>query len=117
MATFAEEGKWTSGPEATLLIGGWQAWVDGDGRWKVRGPDPDNEAHYADGDIALTEAEYIEAGNAAARRKIRAARAKKAARAYIQAAAGPATERQHATKKSSAELQREINEVLAKRRL
>lgn len=84
IASFAE-GKWTSGADSTLLLGDWQAWVDGEGHWKVRGPDPDNAASYADGDIALTEAEYIEAGNSEVRRKIRAQRAKKAARAYIAA--------------------------------
>ena len=83
VATFAAEGKWTSGADATMLIGDWQAWVDGEGHWKVRGPDPDNEAHYGGGDIELTEAEDTEAGNSTARRKIRAERAKKAARAYI----------------------------------
>ena len=80
---FAPEGKWTSGADATMLIGAWQAWVDGDGHWKVRGPDPDNEAHYGGGDIELTEAEDNAAGNSVARRKIRAERAKRAARAYI----------------------------------
>jgi hypothetical protein len=112
VAAFAEEGKWTSGPDATMLIGDWQAWVDGDGHWKVRGPDPDNEAHYADGDVELTEAEYIDAGNSEARRKIRARRAKEAARAYIKTTMQP-SKRQHATKKSPAQLQREINEALA----
>ena len=73
IASFAAEGKWTSGADATMLIGDWQAWVDGEGHWKVRGPDRDNAAHYADGDIELTEAEYLEAGNSEARRKIRAA--------------------------------------------
>ena len=97
VATFAEEGKWTSGADSTMLIGGWQAWVDGEGHWKVRGPDPDNEAHYADGDIELTEAEDIEAGNSEARRKIRARRAKEAARAYIKTMLRPAMAR-HATK-------------------
>jgi len=77
------------GPSATLLIGGWQAWVDGDGHWRVRGPDPDDAAHYADGDIELTEAEGLEGGNSAARRKIRARRAKEAARAYIRTMSRP----------------------------
>lgn len=112
VATFAEEGKWTSGADATMLVGDWQAWVDGEGHWKVRGPDPDNEAHYADGDIELTEAEYIEAGNSEARRKIRARRAKEAARAYIKTMT-QSSKRHHATKKSPAQLQREIDEVLA----
>jgi hypothetical protein len=113
VTTFAEEGKWTSGSDATMLVGDWQAWVDGEGHWKVRGPDPDNAAHYADGDIELTEAEYTEAGNSEARRKIRAQRAKKAARAYIQSMVKPSKARHHATKKSPAQIQREINEVLA----
>ena len=117
VATFAEEGKWTSGADSTMLVGDWQAWVDGDGHWKVRGPDPDNEAHYADGDIELTEAEYIEAGNSVARRKIKARRAKEAARAYIKTMPRPST-RHHATKKKSpAQLNQEIAEVLAKRPL
>jgi hypothetical protein len=111
--TFAEEGKWTSGADSTLLVGDWQAWVDSEGHWKVRGPDPDNEAHYADGDIELTEAEYIEAGNSEARRKIRARRAKEAARTYIKTMTRP-SKRHHATKKSPAQLQREIDEVLVK---
>lgn len=84
-----------------MLVGDWQAWVDGDGHWKVRGPDPDNEAHYADGDIELTEAEYTEAGNSEARRKIRARRAKEAARAYIKTTT-QSSKRHHATKKSAA---------------
>lgn len=113
VATFAEEGKWTSGADATMLVGDWQAWVDGEGHWKVRGPDPDNEAHYADGDIELTEAEYIEAGNSEARRKIRARRAKEAARAYIKTMT-QSSKRHHATKKSPAQLQREIDEVLSR---
>lgn len=114
VATFAEEGKWTSGADSTLLIGNWQAWVDGEGHWKVRGPNPDDEAHYADGDIELTDAEYTEAGNSGARRKIRAARAKKAARAYIQSMTR-ASKPHHATrKKSPAQLDREIEDSLAK---
>lgn len=113
VASFAEEGKWTSGADSTMLIGDWQAWVDGDGHWKVRGPNPDDEAHYAGGDIELTEAEYIEAGNSAARRKIRARRAKEAARAYIKTMT-QTSKRQHATKKSPAQLQREIDDALAK---
>jgi hypothetical protein len=100
VASFAEEGKWTSGADATMLMGDWQAWVDGEGHWKVRGPDPDNEAHYADGDIELTEAEYIEAGNSEARRKIRARRSKEAARAYIKTIT-QSSKRHHATKKSA----------------
>jgi hypothetical protein len=116
VATFAEEGKWTPGAGSTLIIGDWQAWVDGEGHWKVRGPDPDNEAHYADGDIELTEAEYIEAGNSEARRKIRAQRAKKAARAYIQSMSQPSRARHHATKKKSpAQLQCEIDDALRRR--
>jgi len=98
VATFAAEGKWTSGADSTMLVGDWQAWVDGEGHWKVRGPDPDNEAHYAGGDIELTEAEDIEAGNSEARRKIRAQRAKKTARAYIQSMLHP---RHHATHHAS----------------
>ena len=114
VATFAEEGKWTSGADSTLLVGNWQAWVDGDGHWKVRGPDPDNEAHYADGDIELTEAESIEAGSSEARRKIRAQRAKKAARTYIQSMRQPSKAIHHATKKSPAQLDREIAEALSR---
>ena len=112
VASFAEEGKWTSGADSTMLIGDWQAWVDGEGHWKVRGPDPDNEAHYAGGDIELTEAEDIEAGNSAARRKIRARRAKEAARTYIKSMLRT-SKPQHATKKSAAQLDREIAEALA----
>lgn len=97
-----------------MLVGDWQAWVDGEGHWKVRGPDPDNESHYADGDIELTEAEYIEAGNSEARRKIRARRAKEAARSYIKTMTQP-PKRHHATKKTPpAQLDREIAAALAK---
>lgn len=95
-----------------MLIGDWQAWVDGDGHWKVRGPDPDDERHYADGDIELTEAEYTEAGNSQARKKIRARRAKEAARTYIKTMQ-TSKARHHATKKSPAQLQHEIDEALA----
>jgi hypothetical protein len=77
------DGQWTQGANSTLIVGDWQAWVDGDGGWRVRGPDPDNADHYADGEIVLTEDEEIEAGNSVARRKIRARRAKEAARSYI----------------------------------
>ena len=115
--TFVEEGKWTSGADSTMLVGDWQAWVDSEGHWKVRGPDPDNEDHYADGDIELTEAEYIEAGNSEARRKIRARRAKEAARAYIKTMTQPSKRQhaQHATRKTSpTQLDREIAEALAK---
>ena len=118
VATFAEEGKWTPGADSTLIIEDWQAWVDGEGHWKVRGPDPDNEAHYADGDIELTEAEYTEAGNSEARRKIRAQRAKKAARAYIQSMLQSSGARHHATKKkSAAQLNQEIAEALSIHRI
>jgi hypothetical protein len=113
--SFAEEGKWTSGADSTMLMGEWQAWVDGDGHWKVRGPDRDNEAHYADCDIELTAAEDEEAGNSAARRKIRARRAKETARAYIKSMLRSAPSR-HAREKSPAQLQREIDEVLRKPR-
>ena len=88
VATVVQENKWSRGPNSTLLVGEWQAWVDGDGHWRVRGPNPDDEAHYADGDIELTEAEDTEAGNSATRRKMRAERAKKAARAYIKSRQG-----------------------------
>jgi hypothetical protein len=100
----AEEGKWTSGSSSTMIVGDWQAWVDGEGHWKVRGPDPDNDAHYADGDVELTEAEFIEAGNSEARRKIRSRRAKEAARAYIKTMQ---------PKKSDAQLKREIDDAIA----
>lgn len=110
--SFAEEGKWTSGADSTLLVDRWQAWVDGEGHWKVRGPDPDDEAHYADGDIELTEAEYTEAGNSAARRKIRVTRAKKAARSYINSMLQSAGGRRHAPKKTAAQLDREIAAAL-----
>jgi hypothetical protein len=80
---FAVDGQWTQGVNSTLIVGDWQAWVDGDGGWRVRGPDPDNSDHYADGEIVLSECEEIEAGNSVARRKIRARRAKEAARSYI----------------------------------
>lgn len=126
--TFAKEGKWTPGTNATLFIGDWQAWVDGEGHWKVRGPDPDDPAHYADGDIELTEVEYEEAGNSEARRKIRRQRAKKAASSYIRAMTTRSRVPGHATrssaqvhrsalpKKSPAQLNREIAEALARKR-
>jgi hypothetical protein len=89
------EGQWTPGADSTLIIGDWQAWVDGEGHWKVRGPDPDDEAHDAAG------------------RKIRAQRAKKAARSLIQSMQRPSKAHHHSTKKTSpAQLDREIAEVV-----
>jgi len=123
--TFAQEGKWTPGADATLVMGDWQAWVDGEGHWKVRGPDPDDAAHYADGDIELTEVEYEEAGNSEARRKIRRARAKKAASSYIRSMTARPRATRHATRlsarrstpprKSPAQLDREIAQVLGRK--
>lgn len=54
------DGKWTplrQGETMTTMIietpvGNWQARVHTDGTWSVRGPDPDNEAHYASGDTS-----------------------------------------------------------------
>lgn len=98
---FAKEGKWTPGADATLVMGDWQAWVDGEGHWKVRGPDPDDAAHYAGGDIELTAAEYEEAGNSEARRKIRRQRAKEAARSYIRSMTARPRASGHATRLSA----------------
>src|SRR5262249_23165960 len=108
-------------------VGGWQAWVDGEGHWKVRGPDPDDAAHYADGDIELTEAEYEAAGNSEARRKIRRQRAQKAANSPIWSMTARSRTTGHATrsvaqarrsappKKSPAQLDREIAEALGRK--
>ena len=48
--------KWTPGAHPVLFVestaGPWKARVDTDeATWSVRGPDPDNEAHYASGEV------------------------------------------------------------------
>ena len=80
------EGKWTPfrvGERLTTMIvetpaGTWQAKVHKDGWWSVRGPDPDNESHYGDGDVtADTDRELVTI-------------AKKQARAFLKARLGSA---------------------------
>jgi hypothetical protein len=78
------EGKWTpfrAGERVTTMIvetpaGVWQAKVHKDGSWSVRGPDPDNEAHYGSGEVtADTDRELVTL-------------AKKQARAFLKARLG-----------------------------
>lgn len=105
------ESKWTSGPHPALFIdstvGTWKAMVDtDDASWHVRGPDPDNEAHYASGEATNLDV----AEGSALDLKGRIAAAKKQARAYIMkqiAASG--------TKKTPAILEAEIAAALAAR--
>lgn len=85
------ENKWTAGPHPVLFVdstaGTWKAMVDtDDATWHVRGPDPDNEAHYVSGEatnVDVAEGSPLDL-------KGRIAAAKKQARAYImkQIAAG-----------------------------
>ena len=103
--------KWTSGAHPVLFVestaGPWKARVDTDeATWSVRGPDPDNEGHYASGEV--TNADVAE--GSALDLKGRIAAAKKQARAYImgQIASG-------GTKKTRAILEAEIAAALAKR--
>jgi len=89
---------WTPGKNAALFIetaqGLWKAMVDEDGGWNVRGPDPDNEAHYASGEVVegdpdVKESTSITERSQGARRAMgRVAAAKKRARAYIMAQTG-----------------------------
>ena len=109
--SFTSEAKWTPGVHPALFVdstaGTWKAMVDTDeATWSVRGPDPDNEAHYASGEV--TNADVAE--GSALDLKGRIAAAKKQARAYImgQIAAG-------GTKKTKAILEAEIAAALAKR--
>jgi len=102
--SFASEAKWTPGSHPALFVdstaGTWKAMVDTDeATWSVRGPDPDDEAHYASG--GATNADV--ADGSTLDQKGRIAAAKRAARAYIMgqiAASG--------TKKTKAILEAEI---------
>lgn len=103
--------KWTTGAHPALFVdstaGTWKALVNtDDASWSVRGPDPDNEAHYASGEA--TNADVAE--GSALDLKGRIAAAKRQARAYImgQVASG-------GTKKTKAILEAEIAAALAKR--
>ena len=106
-------GKWTSGDHAALFIetpqGTWKAMAHkDDSSWSVRGPDPDDPLHYADGEVFTADAD-VKRGNAEGRY----AAAKKRARAYIVAQTAAAKSVQHATKKTPAQLDREIAKVLS----
>src|SRR6476620_10877185 len=97
-------GKWTSGRNSVLFIetpsGTWRATAhEADSSWAVRGPDPDDAAHYADGEILEDEA-----GSARERFSL----AKKRARAYVM------THVEHVPKKPAALLNREIAQILSK---
>ena len=109
--SFTSEAKWTPGTHPALFVdstaGTWKAMVDtDDATWSVGGPDPDNEAHYASGEV--TNADVAE--GSALDLKGRIAAAKRQARAYImgQISAG-------GTKKTKAILEAEIAAALAKR--
>jgi hypothetical protein len=106
-------GKWTSGDHAALFIetpqGTWKAMVHkDDSTWSVRGPDPDDPLHYADGEVSTADPDVKKGGAEG-----RYAAAKIRARAYIMKHAGAA--KNHATKKTPAQLDREIADILATR--
>ena len=81
-------GTWTApGPSRNPALfietpqGMWKAMVhEDDSTWYVRGPDPDNPEHYADGEVSTSDPD-VRVGDM----KGRAAAAKKRARAYIMA--------------------------------
>lgn len=109
--SFTTEAKWTPGAHPALFVestaGTWKAMVDTDeATWSVRGPDPDNEAHYASGEV--TNADVAEESTLDLKGRIAAA--KKQARAYImkQIATG-------GTKKTKAILEAELAAALADR--
>ena len=82
--SFAADGKWTTGRNPVMFVdsttGPWKASVDSDeATWSVRGPDPDDEAHYASGEATNADV----AGGSTLDLKGRIAAAKKQARAYI----------------------------------
>jgi hypothetical protein len=102
---------WTTGAHPALFVdstaGTWKAMVDTDhATWSVRGPDPDNEAHYARGEATNDDV----AQGSTLDLKGRIAAAKRQARAYIthQIAAG-------GTKKTKTILKAEIAAALARR--
>jgi hypothetical protein len=105
------EVKWTPGRHPALFVGStsgtWKAMVDSDeATWSVRGPDPDNEAHYASGEVTNADV----ADGSALDLRGRVAAAKKQARAYIarQISAG-------GTKKTRAIIEAEIAGEMARR--
>jgi hypothetical protein len=109
--SFSSEAKWTSGAHPALFVdstvGTWKGAVNtDDATWSVRGPDPDNEAHYASGEATNLDV----AEGSALDLKGRIAAAKRQACAYImgQIAVG-------GTKKTKAILEAEIDAALAKR--
>ncbi len=100
-----EIGKWTSGSDPILDIestaGTWRAKVDtDDASWSVRGPDPDNAAHYVSGEAT---------GGASSKENLTIA--KKQARACIMESIATA-----GTKKTKAILDAEIAAETAKLR-
>lgn len=108
---FTSEAKWTPGRHPALFVesaaGTWKAMVNTDeATWSVRGPDPDDEAHYASGEA--TNADVAE--RSALDLKGRVAAAKRQARACIMGQIA-ATE----TKKTKAILEAEIAAALAER--
>jgi hypothetical protein len=109
--SFTNEAKWTPGSHPALFVdstaGTWKAMVDTDeATWSVRGPDSDNEAHYASGEV--TNADVSE--GSALDLKGRIAAAKRQARAYIMGQIASS-----GTKKTKALLEAEISAALAKR--
>jgi hypothetical protein len=85
MSTTITYGKWSSGKDPVLFVestgGLWKAMVHDDATWSVRGPDPDNEAHYASGEA--TNADVRDGKSLDTKNRIAAA--KRMARAYIDA--------------------------------
>jgi hypothetical protein len=105
------EAKWTSGAHPALFVdstaGTWKAMVNTDeSTWSVRGPDPDNEAHYASGEVSNADVNEASALDL----KGRIAAAKKQARAYIMGQIGAS-----GTKKTSAIREAELAAALAQR--
>jgi hypothetical protein len=98
------EAKWTPGAHPALFVestaGTWKAMVNtDDATWSVRGPDPDDEAHYASGEAMNADVSERSALDL----RGRVAAAKRQARAYIMgqiAASG--------TKKTRAILEAEV---------
>jgi hypothetical protein len=102
-------GKWSPGRDSALFVestgGLWKAMVHDDATWSVRGPDPDNAAHYASGEATNAD---VGAGKSLDA-KARVAAAKKMARAYIAAQIEGS-----GTRKTKAMLDAEIAAELAK---
>ncbi len=110
-ASFTSDGKWTSGSHPALFVdstdGTWKAMVNtDDATWSVRGPDSDNESHYASGEA--TNADVTSGSSLDLKGRIAAA--KKQARAYIMSQISSG-----GTKKTKAMLDAEIAAALADR--